>query len=238
MTQTVYRIGLENGAEGRSQAWVLEHPGCFAYGPDGDAALRAASQAIRDYGEWIARRSGERWLPDDPFEVELADTWQVYSINESFQRVDEGYEVNAWFLDDWRPLTADEVGRGRKLLEWSREDLLAAVAGLSDEALDLRLPDQRWSIRGVLGHVGGAEWWYLDRLGLAFPRALVPQDPFERLRVVRAHLNDVLPGLTGSRQVLGTDGEFWSPRKLLRRAVWHERDHTGHIWQLREAGGF
>jgi hypothetical protein len=31
---------------------------------------------------------------------------------------------------------------------------------------------------------------------------------------------------------MGTDGEFWSPRKLLRRAVWHERDHTEHIRKL------
>ena len=29
------------------------------------------------------------------------------------------------------------------------------------------------------------------------------------------------------------EGEFWSPRKLLRRAVWHERDHTVHIRKLR-----
>lgn len=27
----------------------------------------------------------------------------------------------------------------------------------------------------------------------------------------------------------GVEGEFWSPRKLLRRAVWHARDHTAHI---------
>jgi hypothetical protein len=88
-----------------------------------------------------------------------------------------------------------------------------------------------------LGHVGGAEWWYLDRLGLTFPRALVPGEPFERLRVVRAHLGDVLPELVGSRQVVGTAGEFWSPRKVLRRAAWHERDHTAHIWELREGRG-
>lgn len=30
----------------------------------------------------------------------------------------------------------------------------------------------------------------------------------------------------------GENGEFWSPRKLLRRAIWHERDHTNHILQL------
>jgi hypothetical protein len=27
-------------------------------------------------------------------------------------------------------------------------------------------------------------------------------------------------------------GEFWSPRKLLRRAVWHERDQSQQIRQL------
>jgi len=57
MTQTVFRIGLENGSEGRSQAWVLEQPGCFAYGPDGDAALQAVPQAIRNYGDWILANS-------------------------------------------------------------------------------------------------------------------------------------------------------------------------------------
>jgi len=33
-------------------------------------------------------------------------------------------------------------------------------------------------------------------------------------------------------QVVGLDGEFWSPRKLLRRTVWHERDHVDHIRKL------
>lgn len=142
--------------------------------------------------------------------------------------MEDGYSVNAWFQHDWKPLTADDVERGLKLLTWSRADLLDAVNGLSDVALDTHLPGQRWNIRGVLGHVGGAEWWYLDRLGQAFPRALVPQDVFERLRVVRLHLNDVLPELVGSRQVVGINAEFWSPRKVLRRAAWHERDTSGN----------
>ena len=36
-----YVIGLENNVEGRSQAWALEHPGCFVYGAGGEAALAA-----------------------------------------------------------------------------------------------------------------------------------------------------------------------------------------------------
>jgi len=233
----IYPVGLENGIEGRSLAWVLAHPGCFAYGADGDEALANVPQAIGDYADWIARHGGERWLPDGPTGFEVTETWQVYHIDESFDLVEDGHSVDAWFKHDWKPLTMEEVQRGLQLLTWSRADLLASVDGLSDAALDDLLPGQRWSIRGVLGHVGGADWWYLDRLGLAFPRALVPLDPVERLRVVRLHLREVLPELVGSRQVVGADGEFWSPRKLLRRAAWHERDHTAHIWQLREAGG-
>jgi len=42
----------------------------------------------------------------------------------------------------------------------------------------------------------------------------------------------VLPDLAGSSQVLGVNGEFWSPRKVLRRAAWHEIDHIEHIFKL------
>jgi|GEM_PF-3187094 hypothetical protein len=41
-----------------------------------------------------------------------------------------------------------------------------------------------------------------------------------------------LPGLEASDKVVGVDGEFWSPRKVLRRAIWHERDHTAHSKKL------
>jgi hypothetical protein len=67
---------------------------------------------------------------------------------------------------------------------------------------------------------------------LAFPREDVPDEPFERMEKVHALLLATLPGLVGSRQVVGVDGEFWSPRKLLRRSIWHERDHTFHIRSL------
>jgi hypothetical protein len=53
---------------------------------------------------------------------------------------------------------------------------------------------------------------------------------------VRAHLVKTLPDLVGSRRVLGVDGEFWSPRKMLRRALWHERDHREHIRKILQIG--
>jgi hypothetical protein len=231
----VFHIGLENNAEGRSQAWVLGHPGCFAYGVDGSAALEAIPKAIQDYRLWIAAHTSQSWLsPDDAErnEYRLEETWECYSINSDFELVQDGYEVNAWFRHDWIPLSAEDIQRALLLLSWGRAELLKIVRNMSSERLDRTYPKERWSIAGILKHIGGAEWWYQDRLGLAFARSEVPEDPFERLEVVRSHLVEILPTLAGSTQVVGLSGEFWSPRKLLRRAVWHEYDHIAHIRKL------
>ncbi len=228
----MYRVGIENGAEGRSQAWVLGHPGCFAYGVDGAAALAAVPAAIRDYRDWVTAHTSESWLIGSDTEYQLEETWECYSINSDFEISQEGYEVNAWFRHDWKPLSAEDVQRGLLLLNWGREELLKTIRDISTETLERTYPNERWSIAGILKHIGGAEWWYLDRLGLAFPRQEVPGDPLQRLEKVRLKLVEVLPGLVGSTQVNGIDGEFWSPRKLLRRAVWHEYDHIAHIQKL------
>lgn len=38
------RVGLENGIEGRSLAWVFDNPGCFAYGKNGTEAILRVPQ--------------------------------------------------------------------------------------------------------------------------------------------------------------------------------------------------
>jgi hypothetical protein len=164
--------------------------------------------------------------------MHVAETWDCYTIGEDFELNNDGYEVSAWFRDDWKPLTADDIARGMLVLAWSRVELLETVKDLSEEVLERRYSGERWNIKGILSHIAGADWWYLDRLGLAFPRQELPLDEFERLEKVRNHLIQALPGLAGMKQVVGVDGEFWSPRKLLRRSAWHERDHTWHIQKL------
>ncbi len=225
-------IGLENNAEGRSQAWALKHPGCFAYGADGSSALKAVPQAIQSYRLWIAAHTPESWFTGEDETYTLLETWECYSVDENYEVVQDGYEVNAWFRHDWKPLSSEDVRRGLLLLEWGREDLLQVTEGLSTEVLNRTYPGERWSIAGILNHIGGAEWWYLDRLGLAFPRSDVPEEPFKRLEVVRSKLVEVLPQLIDARKVIGAYSELWSPRKLLRRAVWHEYDHIAHIRKL------
>lgn len=221
----VLRIGIENGTEGRTIVWVLEYPGCFSYGESSLGALRALPAAVQEYNEWLIQHGLENQAIPLEQSIQIEETWEVYHI-------DEDYEVNAWFQDDWRPLSEPEVNFGIELLAASRADLLSSVEGLSEETLNSKLSGERWSISGILNHVGNADWWYLDRLDLAFPLDDLPAEPNERLVKVRRHMLSVLPTLVDSTQVVGIDGEFWSPRKVLRRAVWHERDHTSHIRKL------
>ena len=231
----IFRIGIENNNDDRTIAWALEHSGCFAYGENSEAAQKNFSQAAREYAAWIARH-GESWL-DNEVQVVVEEIFDAYFIHPTFERAARGedtYLVESFFVRDWKPLKPHEIERALQLLAWSRADLLDLVKDLSAEKLAQTYPNERWPINGILKHIGGAEWWYQERIGYPFPEyeADVPSDPFERLAVVRDHFNSLLPKLDGVNKVVGLEGEIWSPRKVLRRALWHERDHTEHIRKL------
>jgi hypothetical protein len=182
----------------------------------------------------VNRHAGQPLLDLGDFDLRLVDTWTVFTMDDAYEETENGYAVDAWFKHDWKPLSGEEVERGLYLLRWSRADLLELAASISQEQLDEKYEGERWSIRGILRHVASAEWWYLDRLDLTGgPREGLPSDLFERLAAVRYRLEAVLPGLAGLEQVLGKQGEFWSPRKLLRRVLWHEIDHREHIRRLK-----
>lgn len=229
------RVGLENNIEGRSLAWALDYPGCFAYGKDGSEAVIRIPQAVVSYQDWVASHTPDSWLEDlGDFDVRLVEVFECYSIDPQTYHPDPaGIEINAWFRDDWKPLNVVETDRGAKLLRWSREELLDLVDSLDPQLLDREFPGQRWSIRGILKHIANAEFWYLDRLNLSgTERSKLPENAFERLEFTRARMLKILPSLAGDITVLGVQGEFWSPRKVLRRAIWHELDHIQHIHEL------
>ncbi len=118
------------------------------------------------------------------------------------------------------------------MLSWTRADLLATLQPLTDQQWAYKAEGERRDIAGIVKHVADADRWYVDRLGLAYPRKDHPAELMPRLEKSRALMIETLPTLEGAHKVVGIDGEFWSPRKMLRRSVWHERDHTEHIRKL------
>jgi hypothetical protein len=226
-------IGLELENEGQALAWALDFPGCFASGNDGPEAVIRMARAVADYETWVNQHAGKPFIQLRDYDLRVVETWPVYTINDQYELQEGGYAVNAWFLKDWRPLSAEEVEYGLAVLRWAREDLLAVAAPLSDEVLDRCCEGERWSIRGILKHVANAEYWYLTRLNLIQEqRSQLPEDATARLNWIHERTLAAFAGLPGVEQVVGREGEFWSPRKLLRRVLWHDMNHRQHIQKL------
>lgn len=210
--------------EDRWVAHVPDLPGCYSSQKERDAAISAVPTAIQEYVAWCGRHGLHVSGISGPMVVdEVIRSWMY----------EDDYEVNAFFAADRPPLLADEVQEITSLLDGTRKDLAEAVEGLDEDALVKEFSGERWPIAGILGHIAASEWWYFDRLGLAFSRADLPDDPLDRLSVVRQHVLVTLPQLPKRLGVVTLGGETWSARKVVRRMLWHERDHTQHILRLR-----
>ena len=219
--RAAYRVGIEDIEPGHWVTFAFDLPGCFSAGPSREASLAGAPAAIREHLAWLTRHGGMVPTAGAPIQLEAVEEFRSF--------VGEGdYIINACFADDRRPLTGGEVDQGLWLLDCTRHDLLGALG----DAAGIACPEE---VRTTLAHIAGAEWWYLDRLGLAPPREALHADVMARLDLVRSHLRRRLPELVGDDTVVTRSGEQWSARKVLRRALWHERDHTCQIAALLDA---
>jgi hypothetical protein len=229
------RIGLENNIEGRTLAWALDYPGCFAYGTDETEALIRLPRALLEYEVWIKDHTTDFWVDLKDMDMRVVESFETFCIDENYNRVPDGqgYEINAWFIDDWRPLTDVEIERGLKIFHWQREELLAGLTTLDPEILEKDFPGQRWNILGIAKHIANAELWYLSRLDLTdLSHKDLSADPKARLGQTAALIDRVFPKFINEVNVTGIEGEFWSYRKILRRILWHQRDHIEHIKEL------
>lgn len=71
----IIRVGLENGIEGRSLAWALDFPGCFAYGDEGSTALLNIPHELLRYEDWIGRHTPKPWDSFGDFDIKLDEVW-------------------------------------------------------------------------------------------------------------------------------------------------------------------
>ncbi len=208
---------------GRWIAHVADLPGCFGDGAEPDLAVAAVPAAIEEYVRWRKECEGSFAVKDTS--VEVAEQFPARRVGD--------HSIHAFFEADREPLVSNETKQYRQFLQWSRQSLLRSTLGLYDSHMRLPLRGERWPILGVLNHVADSEIWYLDRLGYSIEKSELPEDAFKRLNTVRDNLQEVLPQLAGDDHVVERDGELWYARKLLQRALWHERDHTFHIRKMR-----
>ena len=229
------RIGLEDNIEGQIMAWALDYPGCFAFGNDEPEALIQLPRALLQYELWIKDHTSHPWIDFTNIDVRVVERFTTFHMGEDYKPAPagEGYEVNAWFTDDWRPLSSDEIEQALLIFRWQRDELLAGLATLEPAVLTREHPDERWNILGIARHIANAELWYLSRMDLtSLSRQDLPQELEERLSQTAAQIMKVFPDFVDQVKVIGKLGEFWSYRKLVRRILYHQRDHIEHIKAL------
>ncbi len=225
-----YSVCLEE-VEARWVGHVLELPGCFSSTIDQKETIAQIPQAIHHYSSWL-KEHGEKYLStcgEITFDIlEIIREW-------SFPPHPD-YAVNAFFASDSIPLREDEIDNLLLLLEWSYQDLHRSSQGLSQEIM-LTSVEEGWNIEGILKHTSRAALWYLDQLDLAPKPQTEPKTWQESLEMSKAQLTLVLPKLVGVGRIEMNQGELWSPRKIIRRSLWHLRDHTAHVYQFRNRLG-
>ncbi len=225
---TLIQIGLERNVEGRTLAWALDYPGVFTYGADdAEAILRMPREMLR-FESWLNLHTDQPWVHLEGLDMHIDETFDSFQI-----LVDERiHGIHAFFRSDQMPLSRIEVEQASLIFNWQREELLAGVETLPSDVLKQQFDGQRWTIEGILEHIARVEQWYFSRLGFEITLPADSSEPLRLLEASAAATNQFLPKLVGHDSVLEYRHEKWSARKLVRRLLWHQRDHIDHIRDL------
>ncbi len=209
-------------------AWAINLPACFSSATTAADAVAHAPQKITEYFSWLLAHNNLLPAANEPIEVEVIETFNSFTSSE-----DPEYIVNAFFDDDRRPLGYWDVEIALQLLNWTRQDLLGVIQSITQEQLVKEIPgEKRGSFIGILNHIATAENWYFNQLDCGVERGRFPNNPLEKIATVRANTQEQLVKLIGDKRITKNCDELWSARKIMRRTLWHERDHAQQIVQL------
>lgn len=222
----LYRVCLEVAGDGTCMAHVPDLAGCFAVGNTREEAMQRLRRAIAEYLTWLAAL-GETGAPSaETAEVEVEVAEEVTTIGTYPRRPGEPL---AFFAADEEPLSYHDLQTAVRLMERVRRDLLDFLRDVPDEILHWQPGPDEWSIAETLLHMAHAEASYIARLeDESEPR------PFPQLAAIRSWAYHRLGRLTEPElsRVTSHRGEKWSARKMLRRFIEHDREHTAHIRNL------
>lgn len=239
MTATPLRVWLEPDYDyGRFGGWLLDLPGAFLWASSQDRVVSQAPAAAGWYRDWLERHGEDVAMVFGPTEV----------VESVAALPDAGYERNATFADDARPVAAEELELAIRRLGFAREDLLElldriATASGSAGALPASTFREEGSaapvsaertVDDVAAHLAGAEIWLGSRLdpGARFKGPSRDEDAAAHLNVTRTWALDNLRRLRALDPALArTDGkgETWTLRKVVRRYLYHSIDHLREL---------
>ena len=229
-----YHLLCEVGADGSTQIFVRELPGCYSRARTLDEAVAKAPGKIREFLDWLKAHGEPVEGTQYEIQVEAAEVvrgdWPV-KLGDS----------QALFNADLSPLSRAEVERAMRYMRYAREDLMSLYQTAPGGALEWK-PNESTPrhIKRIAEHIAEVDIFYLERLrDMKFkdwPSSFL--ELMEELRVLRlSNLKDDEMQCQTSYHPPGdwtgtSAPEGWTTRKVLRRFIWHERLHTATIRKL------
>ncbi len=221
------RLGIEPGYDGGMVgAWLLDLPGAFGWARNREAAISQSASVAGWWRDWLEQHD-ETWSLGALGSTEVTEDVAATVL-------DDGYERNATFARDRRPVTGDELEAALRRLGYARQDLLTTIAQLGGIERD----DGERSGEEVLRHLAAAEIWLGSRLdaGARYPGRTDEPDAGAHLAATRAWAVDNLRRLWAAseagalaRERTDGKGETWTLAKVVRRYVYHSVDHLREL---------
>lgn len=219
----------EVGSDGGCLLFTFQPPGLLAWGGTVDNALKRAPQEAFKLRESLANWGllhllEGTWDPALEPEVIVVETYNRRGM------VANG-NTTATFEPDLEPLEPGELNNFIALMRRSRETLLNLRSLIPPEAYSYRSLPHRKTIDEQLRHIASAERWYLSRLWSDLPRLPRSDDAWHKLELNRDLAYEVLGNMTPQELEMTekVNGETWTPRKVVRRFLYHERFHLDTV---------
>ena len=219
------RVALEYGVGGGILAWALDFPGCFAYGQaDAEVMLNFARNLLA-YEAWINLHADQAWFKLINLDFRIVEVFKP----ENSSRLEGSSKPAAFFEDDFRALTQDEVQHALAVYSWQREELLAGLEFLPEAAYARAEQRTGKTIPAMVSQMAQDCYDILAALKLPLPPLPTKNEALAQFDFTTKLIRETLPAWVGVEAIYEVDRELWSPRKAVRNLLWRQREGIEEI---------
>lgn len=195
--------------------------GAFTRGETKEEAIRKMPEEIKRFQLWLDES------PSDNYDIEI-----VQEKESDLQVRDADSDV--LFTTEEKPLTAEEYRYLKSLVLKSAENFHALYSSFPDKNKSV-LPCRKTFYGSVprtaeemYQHTKNVNEYYFSEIGAAADKEgtilSCREKGFESLESITGYLS--------LKPVIGSYGEKWSVRKVLRRFIWHDRIHAKAMYRM------
>jgi len=224
--QVYAEIGLDDGG---CLLFTFDPPGLLARGRSFDEAMEVGRSEVRALRRFLAQGGclgllQEAWGEGQSPEIVVAETVRRRG------RVGNG-GTRATFKRDFVPVRPEDTPGLLGLMRHMRATLWTLKDRIPPEAYAFRSLPRRGAIGEQLAHIAACDRWYLSCFWDDLPRLRRSRDVWDKLVLNRdlalEKLGNLVPEECGAARKAGQ--QTWTPRKLFRRFLYHERFHRDTV---------